>query len=219
LAHHFNTPLTREVLGRLERRRLSSGRNLTKACLDLVRHEDGLLVVKDVATRPLLVRALLGPLQMRREARAYKILAGIRGIPALLQVIDRRAIALQYIDGPPLRDVPRGELPASFFDALATLVAAVHARGVAHGDLHHGDVLVGPEKTPYLVDFSTAVFAPAGGGGPIFAQWRAADLRGVAKLRRRWLGGDAAEVPERPGLYRVGARLRRFLRFCGSFLP
>lgn len=211
MAHHFNT-LTREVLERLHRERLSSGRNATKACLDVVRHEGRTLVVKDVATRPLWVRGFLGPLQLRREARAYRRLAGVRGVPALLQVIDRHAIALEHIDAAPLRDAPRGSLPASFFDALTALVAAMHARGVAHGDLHHGDVLVGPGGTPFLVDFSTAAFARPGGGGPIFAQWRAADLRGVAKLRRRWRGSEAPEVPERPALYRFGARLRRLLR-------
>jgi hypothetical protein len=214
LAQHFNTPLTRAVLGRLERRSLSPGRNVTKARLDVVRFEGRDLVVKDVLTRPFWVRAVLGPLQLRREVRAYRRLAGIRGIPELLHVVDRRAIALEYLAAAPLREVPRGTLPAAFFDALSILVDAMHARGVAHGDLHHGDVLVGPERTPYLVDFSTAAFAPAGGGGPLFAQWRASDLRGVAKLRRRWLGGNAAEVPERPGLYRAGARLRRF---CGNF--
>jgi predicted Ser/Thr protein kinase len=216
MAHHLNTPaagspLTRAVLQRLDRRRLSSGRNLSKACIDVVQHEGRELVIKDVSTRPLWVRALLGPLQLRREARAYGRLAGLKGVPALVQVIDRQALALERIAGRPLRDVARGALPAAFFDALGDLVVSIHAHGVAHGDLHHGDVLVGPGQQPYLVDFSTALFAAPGGGGLLFAQWRASDLRGVAKLRHRWLG-DGEAVPERPGLYRLGAALRRFLR-------
>src|SRR5262249_34772319 len=147
----------------------------------------------------------------RREARAYERLAGLAGIPALVQVIDRHALALESIAGPPLRDVPRGTLPASFFDALAELVAAMHGRGVAHGDLHHGDVLVGPGDKPYLTDFSTAAF-----GGPLFAQWCASDLRGVAKLRRRWLGTGEPEAPERPGLYRMAPSISCHASSYGS---
>ena len=217
MEHHLNTPaagspLTRAVLQRLDRRRLSSGRNATKACVDVIRYGGRELVIKDVSSRPLWVRAFLGPLQLRREARAYARLADLRGVPAFVQVIDRQAIALERIQGAPLRDVPRGTLPASFFDALEDLVASIHARGVAHGDLHHGDVLVGPGPEPYLVDFSTAAFASPGSPGLLFSQWRASDLRGVAKLRRRWLGDTEPAVPGPSGLYRLGAAVRRLLR-------
>jgi len=214
--HHLNTappvPLSRGLLERLPRTSLHAGRNISKAAIDLIEHEGRPLVVKDVAHRPLWVRALLGPFQLRREARAYRRLAGLEGIPSLVQVIDRRALALERIDGRPIRDVPRGAVPPVFFDRLQALLQAIHARGVAHGDLHHGDVLVAPGDRPYVIDFSTASFAGRHGGRTrhfFFDQARLADLRAVAKLRRRWLGGAEAAVPERPVLYRIGTRLRR----------
>ena len=215
---HFNTappvPLSRGVLERLPRRSLHAGRNVSKASIDVVEHDGRALVVKDVAHRPFWVRAILGPFQLRREARAYRRLEGLEGIPSLVQVIDRRALALERIEGRAIRDVPRGAVPAVFFDRLQALVTAIHARGVAHGDLHHGDVLVAPGDRPYVIDFSTASFAGRHGHRArrfFFDQARLADLRAVAKLRRRWLGADEAAVPERPVLYRIGTNLRRLL--------
>ena len=78
----------------------------------------------------------------------------------------------------------------------------------------HGDVLVAPGDRPYVIDFSTASFAGRHGSRArrfFFDQARLNDLRAVAKLRRRWLGAAAADVPERPVLYRVGSSLRRLL--------
>jgi hypothetical protein len=195
--------------------RLHDGRNRTKAVIDRVDAGDGPFVVKDVATRPFWVRAVLGPWQLRRETRAYARLAGLEGIPRLLGVVDRQAIALQFIDGHPLQSLPRGSIDAVFFDRLEALMRAVHGRGVAHGDLHHGDVLVGGDARPYLVDFSTSWIGEPGSAWPartIFAQMCRADLRSIAKLRRRYAAGEAPPPPPRPWLYRVVAGLRDRLR-------
>jgi tRNA A-37 threonylcarbamoyl transferase component Bud32 len=216
--HHLNTappvPLSRGLLERLPRTSLHAGRNVSKASIDVVEHEGRTLVVKDVAHRPFWVRTILGPFQLRREARAYRRLAGLEGIPALVQVIDRRALAMERIPGRAIREVPRGAIPPVFFDRLLVLIQAIHARGVAHGDLHHGDVLVAPGDRPYVIDFSTASFTGRRRGRArkfFFDQARLADLRNVAKLRRRWLGESAAPVPDRPLLYQVGTTLRRIL--------
>jgi hypothetical protein len=201
------------------RRRLHDGRNQTKAVIDRVDAPEGVFVVKDVASRPFWVRALLGPWQLRREIRAYRRLAGLPGIPRFVGVVDRQAIALQFIDGRPLQSAPRRSIDPAFFDRLEALVQAVHARGVAHGDLHHGDVLVGPEGSPYLVDFSTSWIGGPGSAWPgrtIFAQMCRADLRSIAKMRRRYAAGDAPPPPPRPWLFRVAAGLRDRLRRRGS---
>src|SRR5262245_17903780 len=212
---HFNTaspvPLSRGLLERLPRKSLHAGRNISKASIDTVEHDGRTLVVKDVAHRPFWVRDILGPFQLRREARAYRRLAGLEGIPSLFQMIDRRALALERIDGRPIREAPRGSVPPVFFDRLLALIQEIHPRGVAHGDLHHGDVLVAPGDRPYVIDFSTASFAGRRRGRArkfFFDQARLADLRNVAKLRRRWLGSSEAAVPERPLLYRVGTTLK-----------
>jgi hypothetical protein len=117
------------------------------------------------------------------------------------------------VPGRALRDVRRGDLEAAFFDRLEALVGAMHARGVAHGDLHHGDVIAHPGGQPFVIDFSTSTLAPAGGGrgGPLFEQMRRSDLRAVAKLRVRWGPPGSPAPPPRSGLFRLGAALRRVL--------
>lgn len=207
-------PFTRNRLARLPRRRLAEGRNLTKAIVDLVEIEGRPVVLKDFASRPWPVRQIWGPWQLDREARAYGILAGLRGTPAFLGRVDRQAIVLEYVAGRTLASLRTGDLPGPFFDRLDRLLEEIHARGVAHGDLHRHDVLAGPDGQPCIVDFSTSVLGGGGAGAWsrfLFDQMRLADRRSAAKMRRRMLPGSGAEVPDRRGLYRVGGWARRLL--------
>jgi len=204
--------LTRERLASLARRRLHGGRNITKAVVEVVEVDGHPAVVKDVASRPWPVRRLLGPWQLDREACAYAALVGVRGIPSFLGRIDRQAIALEYVPGPTLATLRPGDLPEPFFDRLDAILGEIHARGVAHGDLHRHDVLLGPGGDPCLVDFSTAVVARTGAPAVtrcLFRQMCHADLRSAAKLRRRLIPGSRAPVPERRGLYRIGGWIKR----------
>ena len=204
--------LTRERLASLPRRRLHGGRNITKAVVEIVEVDGRPAVVKDVATRAWPVRRFLGPWQLDREARAYAALAGLRCTPVFLGRVDRQAIALEYVQGPTLASLRPGDLPESFFDRLDAILGEIHARDVAHGDLHRHDVLLRPGGDPCLVDFSTAVVA--GTGAPaltrfLFRQMCHADLRSAAKLRRHLLPGSRVPVPERRGLYRLGGLVKR----------
>ena len=207
-------PLTRDRLDRLPRRRLHGGRNVTKAVVDLVEIDGRPIVLKDFAPRPWPVRFLLGPWQLGREARAYETLQGLRGTPAFLGRVDRQAIALEYVPGRTLASLRPGDLPVPFFDRLDLLLDEIHARGVAHGDLHRHDVLAGPGGEPCIVDFSTSVTAGQGASAWtrfLFDQMRRADGRSVAKIRRRLLPGSGTAVPGRRGLYRAGAWAKRLL--------
>jgi tRNA A-37 threonylcarbamoyl transferase component Bud32 len=206
--------LTRQTLGTLPRRRIHEGRNRTKAVVDLVEIAGRAIVVKDLLPRPWPIRRFLGPWQLDREERAYRALAGVPGTPAFLGRLDRQAIALEYVPGRTLASVRPGELKAEFFDRLDGLLAAIHARGVAHGDLHRHDVLAGPGDEPCLVDFSTSVtLSPVSGrmARLLFRQLCRADVRSAVKLRRRLLPGSGAAVPERPVLYRLGRWAKRTL--------
>lgn len=207
-------PFTRDRLARLSRRRLHEGRNVSKAIVDLVEIEGRPVVLKDFASRPWPVRQLWGPWQLDREARAYGVLAGLRGTPGFLGRVDRQAIVLEYVPGRTLASLRPGDLPGPFFDRLDRLLREIHARGVAHGDLHRHDVLAGPDGEPCIVDFSTSVSAGRN-TGPwsrfLFDQMRLADRRSAAKMRRRMLPGSGAVVPDRRGLYRMGGWARRLL--------
>jgi hypothetical protein len=211
-------PLTRERISLLPRRRLHEGRNLTKAVVDLIEVDARAVVLKDVSARPWPVRRILGPWQLDREDRAYRALSGVPGTAAFLARVDRQAIALEYLPGRSLAAFRPGELPKEFFDRLNRLLDAIHARGVAHGDVHRHDVVVAPGGEPFLVDFSTSVILSPGAGAWsrfLFRQMCRADHRSAAKLRLRLLPDSGTEVPRRPGLYRLGGwarRLRSLLR-------
>lgn len=203
---------TRAALAGLPARDLHPGRNFTKAIVTVVTTRAGPVVVKDFAARPWIVRVLIGPWHLDREERAYARLRAVEGVPRLVGRIDRQAIAIEYVPGPTLAASRPGDLPATFFDRLDALVAALHAAGVAHADLHRHDVLVGPDGRPRIVDFSTAVIAGARhvpSLGWAFRQACRADRRSAAKLRHRLLPGSGAAIPSRPWIYSAGAWFRR----------
>lgn len=212
--HAIDASLNRKSISELPQRSLRPGRNGTKAEINLVDPGAEQFVIKDTARRSWAVRTLLGPWQLNREERAYRLLAGLPGIPRLIGRPDRQSLALQYIPGRSLDTVRPGEVDGAFFDRLGKLVDAIHARGLAHGDLHHRDILQDPQGEPYVIDFATSVVAGAGAAPlrrMLFNQMKKADLRAVAKLRQRLSPESARELPSRPLLYRIGVRLKRVL--------
>lgn len=209
-----SAPLNRKAISRLPHRSLRPARNGTKAEISLVDPGENSFVVKDTASRSWAVRTLLGPWQLNREERAYRLLAGIPGIPRLIGRPDRQSLALEYIPGRSLDTLRPGDVDGDFFDRLDRLLEAIHAKGVAHGDLHHRDILRGPEGGPFVVDFATSVVAGSGAAPlrrMLFEQMRKADLRAAAKLRRRLAPESSQRLPPRPYLYRIGRRLKKMI--------
>lgn len=95
---------------------------------------------------------------LRREAAVYARLGGIAGIPRSFGLVSD-TLVLEHIAGPSLRGhEPRiGDRDAFFAKLLAT-IAAMHAAGVAHGDLKRkNNIIVGAGERPYLIDFGIAV--------------------------------------------------------------
>jgi hypothetical protein len=147
----------------------------------------------------------------RRERRALAALAGLPGVPALVQEPELEAgsrkgevLLRSWIEGRPLSRAE--ELPEDFFEHLDRLVAALHARGVCHNDLHkEQNILVGSDGLPYLVDFQLAsVHARR---GALFASRAREDLRHVEKHRRRYTRAGRGPRGERQS--GAGAAYRR----------
>ena len=114
------------------------------------------LVVKRAGGGPL---GRLHRRALRREAAAYERLAGIEGVPRSLGLLDNRWLALEFVDGESYTDA-RHTLSDrdAFFDRLRSVIDAMHAAGVAHGDLKRKEnVLVTPGERPCIIDFGTAV--------------------------------------------------------------
>jgi hypothetical protein len=160
----------------------------------------GLRIVRRVACgggAPLsrvVARALL-----RRERKALLALEPLDGVPRLVErTPSPEVLERTHLDGEPLHRVR--ELRVDFFERLEELVRALHARGVAHNDLHkEQNIIVRPDGAPGLIDFQLA--SVHGRSSSTLARRALDDLRHVAKHRRRYLRfarvADPAVAPAR----------------------
>lgn len=113
-----------------------------------------------------------GKLSFAHEAR---ILERLRGgdSPRLLEVgeaHDRRFLAMEWRPGAPIATVAQQARASGDRSRSHALVAALlaaygrlHARGVLHGDIHPGNILVADDGRVTLLDFGRARVGAAGG--------------------------------------------------------
>jgi predicted Ser/Thr protein kinase len=125
---------------------------------------------------------------LKREHALYERLYGIAGIPRSLGLIGGEYLALDFVAGPSLREhEARLADREAFFAKLLTTVKAMHAAGVAHGDLKRKDnIIVGLGEQPYLIDFGIAVRRSARNGlfnRLVFARLEQMDLNAWVKLK------------------------------------
>jgi serine/threonine protein kinase len=169
---------------------------------------------------------MLGPLWqhlLRREAAVYAELGGIEGVPRSFGLLDGRYLLLEHIPGPSYRaHEPHVTDRERFFAQLLATLRAMHAAGVAHGDLKRKDnIIVGPGERPYLIDFGIA--RRLGRGPSRLRRWwfehaRQGDYNAWIKLKygRRIDPDEAAAVlsPADAALYRplLSERLARAVR-------
>jgi len=177
------------------------------------------LLVKDVRGRPMPFRVLGARVHLRHEYRTLRRLSALPGIPRLFGMIDRDALAMEYIDARPLSEVAGGLDPPTrrlLFERLKDLVHAMHRAGVAHGDIRGRNILVDCQGNPYLIDFGTAIVQDAR------PRWLHRRLQGLAarideltvlKLQARYCPVSLTDE-EREQLQRFPwyLRLGRFLR-------
>lgn len=98
-------------------------------------------------------------LMLGREAAVYKKLGQVAGIPEALGLLDNEWLVLEFIDAKPLHQA-RYELHdyEGFYARMHSVIQAMHAAGVAHGDLKRKEnILVTADESPYIIDFGTAL--------------------------------------------------------------
>ncbi|GAA1689658.1 class III lanthionine synthetase LanKC [Glycomyces endophyticus] len=154
----------------------------------LARHEDGRQVVLKEG-RPHAGLDAWGEDAVQRVEREHEVLsllAGVPGVPEVFELFsigEHRFMAMEYVEGEvlskavvtryPLVDPMAGpeeyrsftDWARNVYERLAGIVEAVHARGIAYGDLHLFNVMVRPDGDPCLLDFEVA--------GPIDSERRA----------------------------------------------
>jgi serine/threonine protein kinase len=173
--------LERKELERRTRRVLNRGGWGNPDVL-LVDAPSGPVVVKDFSPRHALVRRLLGPWLIAREARAYRRLAGLSSVPSLIGRLDAEALVLEYRPGVLLSRSLRGRVRPGFLAELEAAVDEMHSRGIIHLDLRHrSNILAGDDGHPVLLDFASALRCdPSTRVGRLL-------LRGLAWIDRRAL--------------------------------
>ncbi len=202
-----------EALRGAEPLRRIAGRNRTKADVLFYREAGRDFTVKDYGARPFWIRHTIARLLVRREARAYAAAAGLPGVPRFYGQLGPFALVLEGLEGATLAELGGRRLDPAVFDGLAAVLEGLHARGIALGDLHHRDVIVGSGGSVHVVDLATAwVLGPRPGPfGRLAFRWLAQQDRvALARLRARYTGGDEVQAVTAVG--RGAARRHRGAR-------
>jgi len=142
------------------------------------------LAVKTPRGRGLVWRAR--QFSLLREFNAYRHVQGLAGFPRCHGLFRQCYLALEYIDGPLLRHAAPAD-PETFFDEMQQILAAMHARGVAHGDLKsRKNVMISADGRPVIIDLGTSVVQRSGWrplNRRLFNYLRQIDLNGWVKLK------------------------------------
>lgn len=162
----------------------------TRPDLRVVEWNGKRIAVKDFRYSSPAFRYVVGRILIRREYGALKKLIGVKGIPQLIKRIDAYAIAMEHIPHLDFDAVELNWLDDGFYESLRESVDMMHERGVAHCDLRtFGNVMVGEDGCPYIVDFAACVYRGKG-INPItrwlFRQFVEADKYAALKVKRRF---------------------------------
>jgi RIO-like serine/threonine protein kinase len=181
-------PMTLDVDDLLRRaERVGEARNATKAQVFVVQDGGRELIVKTLAGRAGGLRGALAAWMLRREGRVLAALSGAPGVPQLVQA-SGDTLVMERRPGRTLFDLRKKGVSAETAARVESVLAGVHARGFAHGDVGRRDVLVADDGTVSLIDFATAVgpgFPPIV-GRLLLPFLRRSDARRVDKLMRRY---------------------------------
>lgn len=181
-----SNPLKRQDLPLLNLTPLHVARNWSKADVLIGEYQGQKVVVKDLKPRALWFRLFGGRYTMQREWRALEALKGLPGVPAPIALIDADCFVMELREGTPIKKLKRGDVSESTLQQLEALLREMHRRGVTHGDLHGGNILVDEQGEVSLIDWATASFfgpSPKGPKAVSFANWRALDERALLKVK------------------------------------
>lgn len=122
----------------------------------------------------------------------------------VLTAIDTAQAGLPPADAMPPLLTPRGtyvDAVARIAARLAGALAALHARGVTHGDLKPSNIVLGPGGQPYLIDFNLA-----GEDGESLRRYGGTLPYMAPERVRRLVGKPAESAPlDRADVYAFGA--------------
>ena len=133
----------------------------TRPTIWLVEENGEKFVVKDFSRNRCFYKNLFGRFLIWREAKAYRRLRGLKGVPRCYGVLEGLALVTEFVEGKTIKQVEKkGDLSPLFFERLKKLIDSFHRRGIAHCDLKRTpNILVSPEGQPYVLDWAASVSA------------------------------------------------------------
>lgn len=180
-------------------------------------------VVKDYGRSSNIFKHALGTFLATREAAALRRAEGLPFVPHVYALARPWILVTEYVDARQVTSLQEDErsrvLTPAFFEHLTALIAQLHGRGVAHGDLEKLDnILITPDGEPAIVDFAAAIMA---GLNPLSAlalpYIEQNDRRAVYKLKSRF-APDQLTAEEDERLHERGRaevifrKLRKYIR-------
>lgn len=128
------------------------------ACVWVAEVNGKLWTIKDFSSRHPLVRKLFGRFILRRELKAIEHLKGMSGVPSEAFMLDEDALAIEFIPGRQLGEVPASEVDGEYLRKCEQIIRDMHLRDLAHLDTRgSGNWLMRPDGSPALIDFQSSV--------------------------------------------------------------
>lgn len=150
--------------------------------------KDAPFIIKDYGHLNIFLRLTYGRYVLKREYYAYKKLSGLEGITECLGFKGPGALAFQHIPGKTLSGFKRGEIQPVVFERIESLLAKIHSRGVAHGDIHRSNIMIAENGRVYIIDFASAVTT----GNPenpnfLYTIFKLLDINALNRIKARYL--------------------------------
>ena len=172
-------------------------------------------IVKDFRFNGFLFRNTVGRFLIWREAKAYRRLKGLKGIPALYRSIDGIALVIEEIKGrdiEPIEIISR--LSEDFYEDLQLLIEKIHIRGIAHCDLKRApNIILGNDGKPYIVDWAASISRREFRFFPlryIYERFIQDDLNTITKLKLKYC--PERVTPEEKSKYTKRSRAEIIIR-------
>ena len=187
----------------------------TRPALWLMERGSRRFVIKDYRSQGFAFRNTVGRFLVWREAKAFRRLRGIRGVPAFYGTDAGLVLIMEAVPGRPVEGLEHKDpLPADFFQKLRNVVRGFHARGIAHCDLKRApNILLGRDGDPYVVDWSAAIADSEFRIFPlslIYRRFLVDDFNAVVKLQLRHAPADIS--PRELRRYRSRGPIERMAR-------
>ena len=187
----------------------------TRPTIWLVEANGKRLVVKDFSRNRGFYRNVFGRFLIWREAKAYRRLSGLKGIPRYYGVVEGLALVTEFVEGKTIKQMEKeGTLSPMFFQKFRDVIDSFHKRGLAHCDLKRTpNIIVSPDGQPYVLDWAASVserecrFYPL---NKIYARLLQDDKMALVKMKLRHIPEQVS--PEERAMYERRSAAERLLR-------